>query len=73
MKIGIDREIIEPALNTRMVLTGKEAHLIKILRKYSYGEIRIFKQNGLLVRLESTESIKLDEAEGLGIDIPHKK
>jgi hypothetical protein len=48
-------------------ITAKEAHLLKVLRKYSFGKIMIHKINGSLVRIEPSESILINETEGLDL------
>ena len=57
----------------RAEITVREASLLKNLRKYSFGKFTIHKANGLLIRLESNESILIDEKEGLGLEIIAKK
>lgn len=47
----------------------KEAHLIKVLRKYEFGKIVVHKANGLLVRVEPNESQLLNEHDGLDLAI----
>lgn len=57
-----------PQLPERTVtvrITAKEAHLIMVLRKYPFGKVIVHKANGMLVRVEPTESQVLSEEEGL--------
>lgn len=53
----------------RAMITAREASLLKALRKYSFGKFTIHKANGILIRLESNESILIDEKEGLILEI----
>lgn len=48
-------------------ISAREAHLLKILRKYSFGKITIHKANGILVRAEPMESHLLNEQEGVDL------
>jgi len=50
-------------------ITAREAHLLKTLRQYSFGKFTIHKANGILIRLESNESILIDEKEGIILEI----
>ena len=47
----------------------KEADLIKKLRRYSYGQITVFKANGDLVRIEIKDSQRLEVEGGLDLAI----
>jgi len=51
----------------RIEVTAKEAHLIKVLRKYSFGKIMVYKANGVLIRVEPNESQLLNEDDGLDL------
>ena len=53
----------------KVEITAREAHLLKVIRKYPFGKIVIHKANGILVRVEPTESTLLDEKEGLDLAI----
>ena len=46
----------------------REAHLLKVLRKYEFGKIIVHKMNGLLVRVEPNESQLLNEEAGLDLE-----
>ena len=50
-----------------VIITAREAHLLKVLRKYDFCKIMVHKMNGLLVRVEPTESTLLNEQDGLDI------
>ena len=52
----------------RVEITAREACLLKYLRQYNFGKFTINKANGILVRLESNESILIDEKEGLSLE-----
>ena len=58
----------KPEKTLNIEVTGKEAHLIKCLRKLAFGKGIIHKANGVLIRFETTESMILDEDEGLMIE-----
>ena len=53
----------------RAEITAREASLLKALRKYAFGKFTVHKANNILVRLESNESILIDEKEGLILEI----
>lgn len=59
----------QPVKMLRVEITAKEAHLLKILRKYPFGKIMVHKANGMLVRVEPTESTLLNEEAGLDLAI----
>ena len=59
----------QPTKKLKVEITAKEAHLLKVLRKYTFGKIVVHKANGVLVRVEPTESTLLDEKEGLDLAI----
>ena len=46
-------------------VSGREAHLIKILRSIDFGKVIVQKMNGQLVRVEPSVSVLLDEKQGL--------
>jgi len=50
-------------------VSAKEADLIKRLRKYSYGQIVVFKANGILTRIEIKDSQMLRDDGGLDLAI----
>jgi hypothetical protein len=50
-------------------VSAKEAHLIKMMRQYTYGKFIINKANGILVRMEIGESRLLDEEGGLDLEL----
>lgn len=47
--------------------SGKEATLIKILRKYPFGKFTVHKVNNLLVRVEINDSRMIKEKNGLDL------
>jgi hypothetical protein len=51
----------KPEQKVNMEVTAREAHLIKELRKCNFGKVIVFKANGILVRLETSESVLLNE------------
>ena len=53
-------------------VSGREAHLIKELRKIDFGKVLIHKANGLLIRIEPNESVLITEDEGLDLSIDGK-
>lgn len=44
-----------------VTITKKEAVLVQKLRKYSFGQFVIHKANGILIRVEATNSELIDE------------
>lgn len=58
-----------PEKMIKVEISAREAHLLKILRKYNFGKIMVFKANGVLVRVEPTESRILNEEEGIDISL----
>jgi len=50
-------------------ISGKEANLIKILRKYPYGKFVIHKANNVLIRIEIQDSQLIKEENGLDLAI----
>lgn len=54
----------KPEKLVKVIIWAKEVHLLKILRKYQFGKIVIHKANGVLVRVEPTDSILINEEEG---------
>lgn len=57
----------KPEKMIRAMITAKEAHLLKSLRKFSFGKVIVHKANGVLVRVELGESILLNENDGLDL------
>ena len=57
----------KPEVMLTVTISGREAHLLKVLRKYEFGKIIVHKLNGLLVRVEPTESHLLTEEEGMDL------
>lgn len=53
-------------------ITAREACLLKYLRQYNFGKFTVNKVNGILVRLESNESILIDEKEGMSLEFTDK-
>lgn len=51
----------------QIIVTGREAHLIKLLRNYAYGKITIHKMNGQIVRIESMTQTLITEKDGLDL------
>jgi len=58
-----------PEKTIQVEITAREASLLKTLRPYSFGKFTVHKANGLLIRVESNESILIDEKEGLILEI----
>lgn len=61
-----------PAQPEKMIqakISAREANLITTLRKYPYGKFLIHKAEGLLMRVEITDSKLLNEKEGLELAI----
>jgi hypothetical protein len=50
-----------PEKKVNAVITQKEAVLISKLRKFTFGQITVFKANNVLVRIEVKDSQMLDE------------
>lgn len=50
-------------------ITAREASLLKALRTYSFGHFVIYKANGILTRLESNESLLINEEDGISLII----
>lgn len=49
-------------------VTAKEAHLIKVVRTISFGDIIVKKMNNVLVRIEPKTSILLNEEDGIDLE-----
>ena len=70
--IHMSEEFVPQAKETTMVtiaVTGREAHLIRILRKYPYGKIIITKMDNKIMRVEVQESIVITEHGGVYLDV----
>ncbi len=52
-----------------MKASGREANLIKKLRKYSFGQFVVHKANNLLLRVEIRESQIIKEEDGLDLAV----
>jgi len=50
---------------TQLLITGREAHLLSELRLVRFGEIKVFKADNIIVRVESSASKLIQEDEGL--------
>ena len=50
-------------------ISAKEASLIKILRKYSFGQFIVHKANNVLVRVVVNDSQIIDGRDGLDLAI----
>lgn len=59
--MAINTNTYEKSVLTLMELTGKEAHLIKILRNMAFGEFTVTKQNNNYTIAKVLQSIKLEE------------
>lgn len=59
----------QPERMIRVEISAKEANLIKILRKYPYGKFLVHKAEGILIRVEITDSRLIDEKDGLELAI----
>ncbi len=53
----------------KISVTAREAHLIKILRSYSFGKIVVYKAEGRLVRAEPNESKIISDTGGLDLAV----
>ena len=58
-----------PEKELTIVVTAREAHLIKILRKYPFGKILVHKTDGRVVRAEPNQTVLIEEKEGLDMGI----
>ena len=56
---------LEKMVNAR--ISGKEADLIKTLRKYPFGKFVIHKANGFLIRIEIQDSRLIKEENGIDL------
>lgn len=54
----------KPEEKVKVEITAREAHLLKCLRACSFGKVVVHKIDGVLVRVESSESVLLSEDEG---------
>lgn len=59
----------QPEKMIRVEISAREANMVKLLRKYPYGKFLIHKAEGLLLRIEITDSRLLDEKDGLDLAI----
>jgi len=57
----------KPEVMIAMKVSGKEADMIKRIRKVSFGKIVVHKVDNLLVRIEITKSQLLEESRGLDL------
>lgn len=57
----------QPEETITCTITKREAILIEKLREYSFGQLTVFKANGLIIRIEPKESIIIDEKQKLTI------
>lgn len=57
----------KPEKIVNVQITAREAHLLKIIRKYAFGRITVYKANGILIRVEPVESQLLNEDEGIDL------
>ena len=55
----------QPEKRVKVDISAKEAHLVKCLRNVNFGKVIVHKANGILVRVETTESVLLNESDGL--------
>jgi len=65
-------ETFTPHKEERMIIVKiscREAHLLKVLRKYSFGTIIVHKANGILIRVEPNESQLISEDEGMDLQL----
>lgn len=51
----------------KITVTAKEAHMIKIIRTVTYGEVVVKKANGEPIRVEKKETTLLKNEEGIGL------
>ena len=61
----------QPEKMIEVLVSAREAHLLKVLRKYNFGKFTIHKMNGLVIRIEANESQLLNEKEGLDLAIKY--
>jgi len=59
----------KPEKKIKVEITAREAYLLKKLRKCSFGKVIVHKMNGLLIRVESTESQLINEEDGLDLAV----
>jgi len=63
----------QPQRKVVVEITAREAHLIKIIRKCSFGKIVVHIANGLVVRAEPNESQLINEVDGLDLKVEDGK
>ena len=51
------------------IIWGREATLIALLRRYSYGKFTVSKRDGIIERLEPKQSILIKEGEDILEDL----
>lgn len=61
----------KPEVKLLIEVSAREAHMLKVLRRYQFGKILIQKINGIIIRVEPNESIEIKE--DLGLDLEIKK
>ena len=59
----------KPEKMVTVEISARECHLLKVLRKYNFGKIMIYKANRVLIRVEPTESQLISEDEGLSLPL----
>ena len=59
----------QPEKMITMRASGREANLIKILRKYPFGKFVVHKINNLLIRIEINDSRLISEENGLDLEL----
>lgn len=57
----------QPEKKVVVEITAREAHCLKKLRESAFGKIIVHKANGIIVRVESTESQMINETDGLDL------
>ena len=58
----------QPEKEIKVKITAKEHHLIKCLRNVRFGKVIVHKADSILVRVETTESVLLNEKDGLAVE-----
>ena len=54
----------KPEKTITATITAREAHLLHELKAICFGEIKVFKANNVIIRVESSNSVLIKEDEG---------
>lgn len=57
----------KPEIKIKVEISAREGHMLKVLRKFSFGTFTVHKANNLIIRVESNESQMINELEGLDL------